>query len=417
MNDFNIYKNIVKINKKYEIDENVVSNESFCMAPWIHLNVSPNGDVPICCNILNTKETVAGNINEKTLDEIWNSDEIKKIRIRMLKGEKISECSSCYKREKISRYSSMRNAFNDKYYNKHKNIVKETFIDGYVKKRNIVYFDFRFSNKCNFSCRTCGPHYSSSWEKKLNLETKKINDISSLIKKTEEMIVSNELEEIYFAGGEPLINNQHWEIIDILTKYEKFDIEIRYNTNLSVLRYKENFFIEKLKPFKNVLVSPSCDSLGIRGEYIRTGFITKNFIKNIKELEKNSFKYNITTVLSFFNIMYLYEFITDLKKNNINYNNLHFIIVTDSDIYDIYNLPIKVLDKSIEGIDKLLNENFLSDEKKNYFNILKKSLQDNCHFNKKIFDYRMDYIKKQDSINKLKFENCFPELKSLIEQS
>ena len=414
MNTFNLFKEIIKLKKENQLIEN---NQSFCMAPWTHLNVSPSGDVPVCCNIINSPETVLGNVNNDTLDEIWNSSNMKNIRRKMLKGEKIKECSSCYYREEIDKKGSMRYALNDRYFNKHQELVKKTKDDGFVDDLNIVYIDFRFSNKCNFSCRTCVPYYSSSWEKKLNISLPKISNISKLLEKTKDMISQNKLEEIYFAGGETLITSEHWEIIDFLIENKKFDLEIRYNTNLSILNYKGNNFIEKMKNFNNLMISPSCDSLGIRGEYIRTGFSNKNFLKNINLLKENNYKYHITTVLSFLNIMYLYDFFKDLKDNNVEYNNIYFITITKAynDIYSIYNLPPKVLELTIQGIEKLIASDWLSENKKKYFMTLKDSIEKNNIFDEEKFKKNIEYIKTQDSMAKLQFKDCLSDLYSLIE--
>lgn len=393
---------------------NYKDNKSFCMAPWIHLYVKPDGEVPLCCNCVINDNTVFGNVNKDSLDTIWNSEKIKQTRLKMLKGEKIKECSSCYDREKISKKSSMRlNLFNNKYFIKYKNVVKSTKKDGEVEKTNIVYFDFRFSNKCNFSCRTCGPHYSSSWEKKINIKNDKINNKNELINKTKELILNDSLEEIYFAGGEPLIIDEHWEIINFLIEHKKFNTLIRYNTNLSVLNYKGNDFIEKLKLFKNVRISPSCDSLGIKGEYLRTGFLSKRFINNIHKLKENNFKYGITTVLSFFNIIYLYDFFNDLKNNDILYNNVNFIIITNVDDFNVYNLPPQVLKASIENINKLINSDFIDNDLKKYFKDLIINLEQNNKFDFKNFTITIEQIKFKDELNNLKFKDCLPELYDL----
>lgn len=417
MENLSIFKNLVNNNKHQYVNlENFDyhNNNSFCMAPWIHLNISPNGNVPLCCNCLNTKDTILGNVNENSLQKIWNSDATKKIRTKMLKGEKIKECSSCYDREKVSRYSSLRNAFNDKYFNKYKNIVKSTELDGTVEDFNVVYFDFRFSNKCNFSCRSCGPHYSSTWEKKLNYSLPKIENIKSILDEGKKLILQNVLEEIYFAGGEPLITDEHWEIIDFLIEQKNFNIAIRYNTNLSVLKYKENIFVEKLKYFKKVTVSPSCDSLGIRGEYIRTGFSSNNFIKNIHILKENGFFYYLTSVLSFFNITYLYDFMVSLKENDIKHSDLHFIVLTNTDLYSIYNLPPEMHERALSEINRVIAADFISDNKKFLLNSISKSLKENYSFDLNRFKATIGLIKMQDNINKLKFKDCFPELYDLI---
>ena len=35
---------------------------------------------------------------------------------------------------------------------------------GRIIKFRMRYFDIRFSNICNFKCRTCGSAFSSQWE-------------------------------------------------------------------------------------------------------------------------------------------------------------------------------------------------------------------------------------------------------------
>jgi len=416
--ELKIFKNLNNMQKKIddEINNKYKNNPSFCMAPWIHLFISPNGDVTLCCNSLNSSDTILGNINDNSLEEIWNSEVIKKIRLKMLSGEKINGCSSCYEIEEIDNSLSMRNKlFNNRYYNKYKDIVESTDSNGEVKKVNIVYFDFRLNNKCNFTCKTCGPHFSSSWEKKLNVETKKIKDIEKIRQKTKELILNDCLDEIYFAGGEPLINDLHWEIIDFLIEQKKFDILIRYNTNLSTLVYKGNNFIDKLKLFKNVRVSPSCDSLGTKGEYIRTGFSSKNFIKNIKLLKENNFNYLLTTVISFFNLIYMYDFFNQLYQNNIYMDEINFIVLDKNDRFSIFNIPNDMLVKTLHEFDRIINSDFISEKNKDFFKKLSISLKENHHFDlKKFNNITIKSIKNQDEINNLKMIDYLPELYKLI---
>jgi radical SAM protein with 4Fe4S-binding SPASM domain len=420
MNTFNLFKKIIdlKINKKtndeVEISEFIKNNESFCMIPWTNLNISPNADVCACDLMIKSKDVVLGNINNDSLEDIWNSKKIKDIRLKMLEGRKTKECLRCYSQEKINKnFNSRRKHFNEQYFMKYKNIVESTKIDGTVENLNIVYLDFRFNNKCNFSCRTCTPYYSSSWEKKLNINIPKINNVTEIIKKTKQIILEDKLQEIYFAGGEALITDEHWEIINFLIENKKNNITLRYNTNLSVLNYKGNNFLEKMKNFNKIIISPSCDSLGIRGEYIRTGFSNKIFLKNINLLKQNNYQYFISTVISFFNIIYLYDFLNDLKNNDIYYDNINFITIIKG-FYSIYNLPLEMLDVISKEIEKIIKSDFITQNKKEYLLSLYYSIKKNNSFNETEFKKNIDYIKHQDSLNKLKFENCFPEMYNLI---
>ena len=149
-------------------------------------------------------------------------------------------------------------------------------------------WDLRLTNTCNFKCRDCCSALSSSWEE----ESKKLNVHVDLPKPDEQKIL-NELEplydsvqEVYFAGGEPLISDHHYHIIDKLLEKDRHPT-IRYNTNLSTLTYKGRDLIEIWKKFTEVELSISFDGIGKRGELIRKGFDSKRFIKNIQIIKKN----------------------------------------------------------------------------------------------------------------------------------
>ena len=93
----------------------------------------------------------------------------------------------------------------------------------------------------------------------------------------------------YFAGGEPLITPEHSQLLNHLhtiTPFEdlwgqeKKNISIHYNTNLSVLKFDKYNFLDIWFDFAKVFLSISCDGIGEVGEYQRTGFKTKLFLKN-----------------------------------------------------------------------------------------------------------------------------------------
>ena len=65
----------------------------------------------------------------------------------------------------------------------------------------------------------------------------------NITKKTEDeiinSIISDDIEEVYFAGGEPLITPYHYELVDqLISMNVAEDINLRYNTNLSTVKYK-----------------------------------------------------------------------------------------------------------------------------------------------------------------------------------
>lgn len=314
-------------------------NTTFCMAPWVNFGVKPNGDCTLCCVSLQSDSDESdilvgnpygsqvefygsdkesdlhiGSVHDNTLEEIWNSENMKSIRIKMLKGEPVGNCKVCYYSESICG-SSERTRY-EKYYNPHRDKILQTKPDGSIPFEPIEW-DLRLTNTCNFKCRDCGSSLSSSWEE----ESKKLNvDVSS--PKIDEQSVLDQLEplydsveEIYFAGGEPLISDHHYYIIDKLLENQTYPT-IRYNTNLSTLTYKGRDIIDIWKKFPNIELFVSFDGIGKRGELIRKGFDSKRFIKNIlriqKELPHLQINYNfVVYILNAYHFIDAHEFMVD----------------------------------------------------------------------------------------------------------
>lgn len=91
------------------------------------------------------------------------------------------------------------------------------------------------------------------------------------------------VEKIYFAGGEPLIMDSHYKILDKLIEYQKFDVKLIYTTNFSTLEYKGKHIFDYWEKFPNLKVSVSMDGNGKRGELIRKGLDYQKFSDNVRK--------------------------------------------------------------------------------------------------------------------------------------
>jgi MoaA/NifB/PqqE/SkfB family radical SAM enzyme len=234
----------------------------------------------------------------ESLKEIWNNEKMRELRKNMIAGKECSYCTSCYKEEEIGR-GSLRLHMN-KEYEKHYQYVKETKEDGTFERFNVVYWDFRLNNICNFKCRMCSPGYSSAWEqemrKEFNIEGEypKI-DVDMVYQDIEPLY--DIVEEIYFAGGEPLISDHHYKILHkLIEKKRNKVVRLSYNTNFSTLKYKNHNVLELWKRFPNLYLSVSFDGTDKRGELIRKGFDWQKFLDNFRtfrsELPHTSVKIN-----------------------------------------------------------------------------------------------------------------------------
>lgn len=323
-----------------------IPNKNFCIIPWIHLNTWPNGNVYQCC-ITNFRDNI-GNLKNNTLKELWNGEHMKNVRKQFLNGEQPKICSKCYEQEDNDIFSFRHNA--NWTFEKHIDYaVNNTNEDGSLDEMKLRYWDFRFSNLCNMKCRMCGGHLSSMWnsdEEKLygkpsenpSVVNTQDNSIEDMFQILDEQI--DNVEEIYFAGGEPLIMDEHYYILEKLIEKKRFDVKLRYNTNLLKIKYKNWDNLELWKHFHLVQVMASIDGFGKRAEYIRKGTKWDAIDKNIKTLiASENVQFNISPTIQLMNIFHLPEFIDYMFSCGMKINNMHLgNVLTDPKWYHINTL-------------------------------------------------------------------------------
>jgi len=285
-------------------------NETFCMAPWTHTHLSPQLERRMCCASREESRTFNQYIdlnktsqpfNPQTLEEHWNSEYMKKVRVDLMQGKEIPQCQNCnYRILSVSRY---RNHFNKLYEHLIDEAYAKTSDDGHTDMK-VTSWDYRFNNLCNFSCRMCGDMLSSSWE----AENKKHNDWDPenpatmwmrpeikaeinkfhdkvIIKEFQTAVESKSIKEIYWCGGEPLMWKIHWETMKRIVELGYEDqVHIRYNSNMSRIDYYGmNLFTDILAKYKYWNILASIDGAGEIGEYIRTGLNWSEWMKNMKK--------------------------------------------------------------------------------------------------------------------------------------
>lgn len=308
-------------------------SNAFCMLPFVHISTTPNGDAFPCCNASNS--IPMGNTNQQTIAEIVNSAGMKKLRIDMLNNTLSEQCSVCHQHEANGIGSTRQNSNVD--FNKHfdEAVLGNIEHDGTLKQFKMRHFDIRFSNICNFKCRTCSPEFSSKWEQeftKLWPGTPNFNRTNRGTALIQELIQHVPYLDIaYFAGGEPLVTEEHYILLEEMIRQNRTDIAIRYSTNLSNLKFKDKNLIELWKYFPSIYLAVSLDHCGPRAEYIRSGTNWETELENIRTVRKiQSIKFSINTVVSIYNYPTLDEFYYHLIDNDI-------LKSTDME-YPLYNM-------------------------------------------------------------------------------
>lgn len=402
----------------------LLESKHFCIYPWIHMYVEPAGRVFPCCGTSYKSADTLGNAAKISLKTIWNDQPMKQLRLNMLNDQPSRTCARCYEQE-ASGFFSMRNSAN-KHHGHHINLVDSTKPDGTVEKFSMLYWDVRFSNLCNLRCRSCGPGFSSSWfqdQLKLAPDYAKNNKALIFAGKYEtdlwEQLIEHidHVEQIYFAGGEPMMMDEHYRILEELERRKKFHVRLIYNTNFTQVRLKDRTVFDYWKKFDSVSVGASLDDSFERGEYIRKGTVWEDVENNRRTMMEVCPKvdFYVSATLGILNAWHLPDFHKDwTERGLIKARDFNINIITDPEHYrlDIAPIAYKQLlqTKYQEHLDWLKPKDDLQRASNGYQSAINFMMAiDNTHFVDKFWS-------KTDELDAIRNENLLdviPELRAL----
>lgn len=284
--------------------------DTLCLAPWTHTYLSPQTERRMCCASREPAQNFQQYIDTQsgtgkyiplTLDQHWNGDHMRSVRRRMLAGETLPECDVC--NSKLLNTNVYRDYFTHLFEHKLTEVYASTDSSGHTHMEPVSW-DYRFSNLCNFKCRTCGDMLSSAWETEqkthdmVDWHNPKNNwmraDVRADISRFQDSqieaefsaaVESHRVEEVYWVGGEPLMYEQHWRYMPrIIELGDGPRVYARYNTNLSRVDYRGyNLWSSVLDHVRDWQVCASIDGTGAVGEYIRTGLAFSTFCRNFEQ--------------------------------------------------------------------------------------------------------------------------------------
>lgn len=284
-------------------------SNTFCILPWVHLSTRPDGQMRVCCTanasgvaatssestgahigILKDDEGRPSNLNVNDFVSSWNSTYMKNVRKQMLNGDQPPSCTKCYKEEAAGHKS--KRMWETQYWQQRVDLPKlleNTTVDGEVPPQ-LAYIDLRFGTKCQLACIMCSPHDSSGWIKEWKdiyptIENENVKQLWQWENKgstngssynwhkknpvfwTQFYEQIPNMKQLYFAGGESLIIEEHYEILEeCIRQGYASEMEIRYNSN--GVEWRDDLF-ELWKHFKVVRFHYSVDSIHEMNEYIR----------------------------------------------------------------------------------------------------------------------------------------------------
>lgn len=403
------------------------NDSTLCVIPWVHLNFEPNGKVVPCC-LTSHHNYFSGDLNLQSIDRIWNSDNMKKLRVQFMNNEKPKICATCFDREKVTGESGR--IYHNRDYKSVINIIPEiTDEHGHCNEMKLKYWDFRFSNLCNFKCRSCGPRYSSAWvpdAKKLGYtDQDKVWNIEQVGNTANYDFLKDQIhdvERIYFAGGEPLMMPEHWQILDMLAEHKKFNVRISYNTNASILVYDKKNVLDYWRQWEDMKVEvwPSIDEIHDRAELIRSGTVwskVENNLKQITEIENIWIRPGITVgAWNVRRLPIIIDHLIDIGviKKQFQYKNFFFNILQHPEYYHVQILPEEYRKETIAELHK-----FIDNHNRKYSTDIKSIFKYILHELQKPTNQQAvkRFIETTNQLDSLRNENLFeviPEMSCLL---
>ncbi len=230
-----------------------------CYAPFRNLFVSLEGRVYICCR----SSVVLGTYPEQSIEEIWRSEHVKKIRRSIRRGIFPDECKDCRHWFETNQSSLMFSKTFDRY----------SFRTRY---RYPASLDLWLDNRCNLECVMCNEFESSTHRMKKNLEPLNMPYDESFIQSLAPFLPY--LKHINCCGGEPFLINIYYSLWELIARVNP-SLRINVLTNGTVLTPKAKELMEKARFF----IMISIDSLNKESfEKIRKNAIFEDVMKSFE---------------------------------------------------------------------------------------------------------------------------------------
>ena len=382
----------------------IEKNGAYCPALFTSLYLNPQSRMSSCCVM---DENNNGNLpfipvkdengEEPKLSDLLNQDYFKKVRKDALQGIKNPACTHCWKQQENFPDKEYRRGFITKSREFktsdeiRRSIREDMSVDFSIVK--LEHMDVRFSTLCNLRCRSCSGAFSSSWYKE-EVEFYKLhhNPVPREVWSKPENFEHGQpflpgnhslsveslkphlpcIKRIYFAGGEPTMMKEHYEILQFLIDNDRTDVMLTYNINFSQLTSGKYDVIEYWKKFPNIQIGASLDGSHEKAEYIRKGLVWSEVEKNIIRLRKEcphvGFYLSPTTgIMNAYNIVDFHK--EWVRKGYINVDEFMINILYGPEYYNVKNLPLHhkekltvLYDEHIKWIDETRKGTNFSEE-------------------------------------------------------
>ena len=429
-------------------------SKTFCPYPWIHVMTQPTGTISWCCVARDNFKDDEGQMVDLNrghkIEDVWNSNHMRKIRQEMIEGTVVKGCEHCYDLEDMGFPSYRTNYIRDwfEYSGKGEEIherIEKSITNNFRVEEPPMYLDFRLGNMCNLKCRMCQPQNSSQIQKEYaKMETAdpksadfvKENftwgqfadhitpwqDDPEFLRQVEDWLPG--VNKLYFTGGEPtIIERVYWIMEKCVELNIAKDIELVFNSNMTNIQKR---FLDLVEQFKNVLMCISVDAFGHENEYIRGASHWSRVDKNLRKYCASDVIGTVlfSPVIQIYNILTITKLLDFCEELEIEYGRQVFVTFLICDYptsLDFRNCPDQVREVAAGRLEEWLKRSkVLANRPENVQTIEAtiRALKENRHQNwrQELMTFEK-YTNLLDNTRDESMEEAFPELHNLLYRS
>jgi molybdenum cofactor biosynthesis enzyme MoaA len=454
-------KNIFEMQERAKVINEV--SPSFCTAKWMQETLLLFNGMNHSCHHPEQHKIPLNEIVDNP-SALHNTKYKKEQRKKMLEGKRPAECEYCWNIEDLEGehvsdriYKSTDKRWSFDY-------LKEIIKTGHEGDINPSYMEVAFDSICNLKCAYCSPDISTKWMEEINkfgpYDTKNKHGNLDWIKSSGRMPYHYKEQNPYveafwkwwpelyknlvtfrITGGEPLLTQHTWKVLDLISDNPKENLDLAINTNLCVRDNLVDKLIEKVNTISPQINSfdiyTSCEAHGKQAEYIRFGLEYDQFIANIdKVLSSTSEKVKVHLMITFnaLSVTSFVKFLEDIQqlRNKYNKNKAHNRIpMMISYLRWPSHLSVKILPQEIkeiysEEILNYVNKNSIDKNEDGIFYIYERDQVErlieymkNDDLDPKVKKIDQDdfikYFNEYDKRKKTNFNSVFPELSGIFE--
>jgi pyruvate-formate lyase-activating enzyme len=226
-------------------------SKTYCPRPFMSSSLQAFDTALPCCQFQNMKPFTKRHV---PIYETRNGEFMTDMRARMLRGDRVDGCETCYEEEDIG-ITSMRQ--------------HQLTTIGYKTRLSLTKLELFLDNVCNIKCRSCSSvHSHLIWNDEQKLYGITLSPTKYLENHIYKDLDLSELDDVELLGGEPTISSNLERFFRKVDQQNRLD-KIKINLHTNGMVPPKDTLLKALTDCRYLDLSISVDAYGKLNDYVR----------------------------------------------------------------------------------------------------------------------------------------------------